>query len=192
MAFDFALVFSPFKVRAYMDAVERWNTLVPAECWPCVVLNNHDQPRSPGRYGGDAAMAKALAAFLLTARGTPFVYYGEELGMTNGKIARREIVDPVGVKYWPLNSGRDPERTPMQWDNGAFAGFSNARPWLPVNRDFRTVNVAAQSSVLSATAGTGISGKILLGTHRGAGTLPVGGSLAFSPYEALIVEGKST
>jgi alpha-glucosidase len=78
---------------------------------------------------------------LLTLRGTPFLYYGEEIGMSNGKIPRAELQDPVGKRYWPFQPGRDPERTPMQWSAEPNAGFSSGRPWLRVNVDYRRVNV---------------------------------------------------
>jgi len=81
---------------------------------------------------------------LLTLRGTPFLYYGEEIGMRDGPVKKGEIVDPVGKKYWPFNKGRDPERTPMQWSDAQNGGFSSAAPWLPVNPDYRRINVRAQ------------------------------------------------
>jgi alpha-glucosidase len=82
---------------------------------------------------------------MLTIRGTPFLYYGEEIGMTCGRLPRAALRDPLGIATWPLRSlGRDPERTPMQWDASPNAGFTSGRPWLPVNPDFRSRNVAAQ------------------------------------------------
>ena len=99
--------------------------------------------------------ARVLAAMLLTAWGTPFLYYGEEIGMKNGAITRRQIRDPVGIKYWPLNKGRDPERTPMQWSADANAGFSAAEPWLPVADTYREVNVRPRWTIRArSSAGT--------------------------------------
>jgi alpha-glucosidase len=84
---------------------------------------------------------------LLTLRGSPFLYYGEELGMTCGSISRKELRDPLGLKTWPLSFlGRDPERTPMQWDGSPWAGFSSSMPWLPLNADWRVRNVEAQAA----------------------------------------------
>ena len=83
---------------------------------------------------------------LLTLKGTPFLYYGEEIGMRNGTIGRAELQDPLGRRTWPLPLGRDPERTPMQWSDSEAAGFTSATPWLPVNRDYRERNVARQRS----------------------------------------------
>lgn len=144
LAFDFTLIHQPFDAESFSRAVAAWYAAIPAKGWPCTVLGNHDQGRSFSRHGGDPARARVAAAMLLTLRGTPFMYYGEEIGMKNGRIGRRDMADPLGKRYWPLAAGRDPERTPMQWTDGTNAGFSTARPWLPVNDDYRRVNVAAQ------------------------------------------------
>jgi len=85
-------------------------------------------------------------ALLLSLRGTPFMYYGEEIGMRDIHLRRGEILDPPGQKYWPFYKGRDGCRSPMQWDAGAQAGFSTARPWLPVHPDYLQRNVAAQQA----------------------------------------------
>ena len=77
-------------------------------------------------------------------RGTPFIYYGEEIGMPNVKIERKEIMDPLGKRYWPIYSGRDSARTPMRWTNMENAGFSNAKPWLPIGNDLKKNNVYTQ------------------------------------------------
>ncbi len=118
LAFDFSLIFSKYGARHFRDCLARWYAALPERGWPCLVLNNHDQPRSMTRWcrGRDGEKkARVLAALLLTAWGTPFLYYGEEIGMKNGRVRRGRIQDPVGKKYWPFNKGRDPERTPMQW-----------------------------------------------------------------------------
>jgi alpha-glucosidase len=149
MAFNFAFLYCPWEARAFASAVERWELLLGQDLWPNYTLSNHDQPRAYGRYsrGGDAeARARVAAALLLTLRGTPFLYYGEELGMGNGRIPRARLQDPVGKRYWPFHPGRDPERTPMQWSSAPQAGFSTQEPWLPLNPDWRTRNVEAQRS----------------------------------------------
>ncbi len=114
------------------------------------VLSNHDRPRAYDRYGDGAsndAIARLLATMLLTLRGAPFIYYGEEIGMVTTEPTRREDVrDPVGKRYWPGDKGRDGERTPMQWDGTAAAGFTTGRPWLPVPPTAATRNVAAQAA----------------------------------------------
>lgn len=147
LVFNFALQAQKWDPRAFYRVVADWEGRLPAGAWPCWVLNNHDNPRSTTRYAAGTltdARAKLAAAMLLTLRGTPFLYYGEEIGMRQGDIPRAELLDPPGRKYWPLYKGRDGCRTPMQWNGASQAGFSSARPWLRVNPDFKTRNVEAQ------------------------------------------------
>jgi alpha-glucosidase len=116
--------------------------------WPTYVISNHDIVRSAVRYGDgkhDDAIAKLMAGMYLTLRGTPIMYYGEELGMVNNDPTRKEDVkDPIGKLGWPEEKGRDGERTPMQWDQSPNAGFSTAKPWLPVPQSYKTHNVATE------------------------------------------------
>ena len=118
----------------------------PAGGWPVYHLSNHDVDRHWNRYGDGSnndAIARMMATLLLTLRGTPILYYGEELGMENGDPERVEDVkDPIGKLFWPKNKGRDGERTPMQWDATENAGFSRQPPWLPVPESARKKNVA--------------------------------------------------
>jgi alpha-glucosidase len=81
---------------------------------------------------------------LLTLRGTPYLYYGEEIGMRDISLRRDEILDPPGKRFWPFYKGRDGCRSPMQWDDTAYAGFSSAKPWLPVHPNYRIRNVKSQ------------------------------------------------
>jgi alpha-glucosidase len=117
--------------------------------WPTWVISNHDIERSYNRYGDGAHnddIAKLMAALYLTLRGTPIMYYGEELGMENNDPKRKEDVkDPKGRTGWPADKGRDGERTPMQWNDAENAGFSTHAPWLPVPPSYKTHNVAAES-----------------------------------------------
>ena len=110
------------------------------------VVSNHDIVRSYVRYGdgrNNQAIAKLMASLYLTLRGTPIMYYGEEIGMQNTDPVRKEDVkDPIGRLGWPLEKGRDGERTPMQWDDSPNAGFTRGTPWLPVSPSYRTVNVS--------------------------------------------------
>jgi alpha-glucosidase len=112
------------------------------------VVSNHDMPRVYDRYGDgqhNDQIAKLMAAMYLTLRGTPIMYYGEELGMENNDPKRREDVqDPIGRRGWPQEKGRDGERTPMQWDATTNAGFSKAKPWNPVDPRFAKYNVAVE------------------------------------------------
>jgi alpha-glucosidase len=117
--------------------------------WPVYVIGNHDMPRSYVRYGDgqhNDSIAKLMAGLYLTLRGTPILYYGEEIGMENNDPKRREEVqDPIGKLGWPEEKGRDGERTPMQWSDGANAGFTRSTPWLPVPLSSATHNVARES-----------------------------------------------
>jgi alpha-glucosidase len=128
-----------------------------AKGWPVFVISNHDIIRSYNRYGDgkhNDAIAKLMAVFYLTLRGTPIMYYGEEIGMENNDPRRKEDVqDPIGRTGWPAEKGRDGERTPMQWNGAPNAGFSEKAPWLPVPPSYTTHNVESESkdpdSVLS-------------------------------------------
>jgi alpha-glucosidase len=117
--------------------------------WPTYVISNHDIERSYNRYGDGTHnddIAKLMGAFYLTLRGTPIMYYGEELGMENNNPKRKEDVkDPEGRTGWPKEIGRDGERTPMQWNDTTNAGFSTHEPWLPVPPSYKAHNVATES-----------------------------------------------
>jgi alpha-glucosidase len=123
-------------MRRSVDEVE---AAVPTFAWPNYVLGNHDQWRLASRLGGQP-QARLAAVLLLTLRGTPTLYYGDELGLENGIIPADAIQDPQGRNLGPERS-RDVARTPMQWDDGPYAGFSDAEPWLPVSADHRGRNV---------------------------------------------------
>lgn len=139
--------------RAHVAAMEA------AGEWPVYVVGNHDTRRVATRFDDGRhrdQIAKAIGALQLTLRGTPILYYGEELGMTNNDPTRREDVrDPIGRRGWPKEIGRDGERTPMQWTSGPNAGFSTGAtgaavapakaPWLPVPASAATHNVASES-----------------------------------------------
>ncbi len=116
--------------------------------WPVYVLSNHDIRRVYDRYGDgmhNDQIAKLMASLYLTLRGTAVMYYGEEIGMENNDPRRPEDVkDSMGKLGWPKEKGRDGERTPMQWNAGANAGFSTVVPWLPVDQRFKTYNVASE------------------------------------------------
>ena len=136
---------------------KRDNLFEAAKAWPTTVLGNHDKPRIASRYARGELDDQALIAMalLLTVRGTPYLYYGEEIGMRDIKLKRSEIMDPPGKKYWPIFKGRDGCRSPMQWNSSDYAGFSTAQPWLKVHPDYPKRNVAAQqadpASILNLT-----------------------------------------
>jgi alpha-glucosidase len=136
-----------WSAEEFRESVDRLERLLPAGGWPCYYLSNHDLVRHRTRLGkgGDAAArAKVAAAMMLTLRGTPILYYGEELGMPHSKVARKEIVDPIGKKWWPIPVGRDGSRTPMQWSADRYAGFSGAEPWLRVDGSHTGINAERQ------------------------------------------------
>jgi len=122
-----------------------------AHGWPVYVLSNHDIRRYIDRYGtaeNKDQVAKVVSALYLTLRGSAIMYYGEEIGMENNDPKRVEDVkDVIGKKGWPQEIGRDGERTPMQWNASVNAGFNQgAPPWLPVDANYVTHNVAAETS----------------------------------------------
>jgi alpha-glucosidase len=136
------LKFSAPVFREHIDAVEATGE------WPVFVVGNHDIQRSWNRYGDgqhDDQIAKGMAAMYLTLRGTPIMYYGEEIGMLNNDPTRREDVkDPIGRLGWPKEKGRDGERTPMQWNSDPNAGFSTGTPWNAIPETYKTYNVAEE------------------------------------------------
>ena len=143
MPFNFQLIQTPWRADAVAELVENYEAALPEGGWPNWVLGNHDQPRIAARIG--EAQARIAAMLLLTLRGTPTLYYGDELGLGRVPIPPDRVRDP-----WELNEpghGRDPERTPMQWDDGPGAGFSTAEPWLPLSPDAQTRNVDALQDV---------------------------------------------
>jgi alpha-glucosidase len=105
-------------------------------------LGNHDNPRVATRVG--RAQARVAAMLLLTLRGTPTLYYGDEIGMRDVAIAPYQVQDPCEKNLPGLGIGRDPCRTPMQWDGSVHAGFTVGEPWLPVSPDYLSVNASAQ------------------------------------------------
>lgn len=126
------------------DVVDRYERLLPEGAWPNWSLGNHDKHRVASRIG--AAQARIGMMLLLTLRGTPTIYYGEELGMEDAWIPPEHIQDPWDIKAPGLGVGRDTERTPMLWDRSPNAGFcpESATSWLPITYDYNQLNVQAQ------------------------------------------------
>jgi alpha-glucosidase len=139
LPFNFSLLQTAWNADAIAQLVSEYEAALPNGGWPNWVLGNHDRPRVASRVG--RAQARNAAILLLTLRGTPTIYYGDELGMTDVAIPPDRVQDPFEKNVPGIGVGRDGCRTPMQWDAGAFAGFSTAEPWLPLARDFRNVNV---------------------------------------------------
>ncbi len=145
-AFDFSLTRCRRNARAYAAAIGRWLRVQPASGWPCWVLGNHDISRLATRIGGRRSdeAARVAAALLLTQRGTPFIYNGEELALPDVRLRRGEILDPPGRRLWPFYRGRDGCRAPMPWTGGPNGGFTTGRPWLPLEPGYPSRNVEAQ------------------------------------------------
>jgi alpha-glucosidase len=142
LPFNFQLVRAPWDAPHIARLIRDYEQALPEGAWPNWVLGNHDQHRIASRIG--RAQARVAAMLLLTLRGTPTLYYGDEVGMADVAIPPGQVHDPVERNVPGLGLGRDPERTPMQWSADANAGFSTARPWLPVAPDYREFNVAAE------------------------------------------------
>jgi alpha-glucosidase len=140
LPFNFHLVTSPWAARDFADFIAEYERMVPQGGWPNWVLGNHDRPRIASRVG--AERVRVAAMLLLTLRGTPTMYYGDEIGMQDVPIPPDRLVDPAGAVNPAMN--RDPQRTPMQWDASEQAGFTTGQPWLPIAEDAVMVNVAAQ------------------------------------------------
>ena len=140
MPFNFKLLYSQWDAKTVRAVVDELEAVLPDGGWPNYVLGNHDESRLASRVG--KAQSRVAAMLLLTLRGTPTLYMGDEIGMVNVDIPPEYIQDPPGLLHPAF--GRDPCRTPMQWDDSSNAGFSDAdvqRLWLPVGDDYHEVNV---------------------------------------------------
>ena len=140
LPFNFALLETQWNARAVAQLVSEYEAALPPGGWPNWVLGNHDRPRIASRVG--RAQARVAAMLLLTLRGTPTLYYGDEIGMIQVEIPPERICDPFEKNVPGLGLGRDGARTPMQWDSEPHAGFSHAAPWLPLALDAAVWNVA--------------------------------------------------
>jgi alpha-glucosidase len=140
LPFNFQLLSTAWRAPDIAELVEKYQAALPAGGWPNWVLSNHDRPRIAARAGLEQARIGAM--LLLTLRGTPTLYYGDELGIGHVEIAPDLVKDPWAKREPGLGVGRDPSRTPMQWDAAAFAGFSEHEPWLPLTPDHKARNVA--------------------------------------------------
>ncbi len=168
LPFNFNLVkLKAWNAQAVRELVERYEAALPAGGWPNWVLGNHDQPRIASRVGQpQATLAQML---LLTLRGTPTLYYGDEIGMEDVPIPPAQVVDPQGLRT--PGYGRDPERTPMQWDAAPGAGFTTGTPWLPFAKDYTSRNVTAQRANLRSLLALT---RHLLGLRRASQALSLG------------------
>ena len=142
LPFNFQLIHARWDAKHLAELVEEYDRAIPEGGWPNWVLGNHDQHRIATRVG--AAQARVAAMLLLTLRGTPTVYYGDEIGMHDVPIPPELVQDPFEKNVPGKGLGRDPERTPMQWSAAPNAGFTTGTPWLPVADDYATINVEAE------------------------------------------------
>ncbi len=184
LPFNFQLINAPWDAAKVRKMVDDYEAILPADAWPNWVLGNHDQHRLATRVGGH--QARVANMLLLTLRGTPTCYYGDELGMENVPIPLHQIQDPPALNQPEVAHivGRDPERTPMQWDASPNAGFSapDAKdPWLPLMANYTEINVAQESpnpySFLSFF-------KRLLAYRRATPALNVGSYRSLEPNNA--------
>jgi alpha-glucosidase len=139
LPFNFQLIQTAWNAREISTLVNEYEQALPAGGWPNWVLGNHDQPRIGARVG--PAQARVAAMLLLTLRGTPTMYYGDEIGLGKIEIPPERVQDPWEKNEPGLGIGRDPERTPMQWDASRHAGFTTAEPWLPLSSESERCNV---------------------------------------------------
>jgi alpha-glucosidase len=142
LPFNFHLILTAWQAPAIAQLIELYEAALPGNAWPNWVLGNHDRSRVATRVG--LPQARIAGMLLLTLRGTPTLYQGDEIGMQDVPIPPEAVQDPVERNLPGLGLGRDPERTPMQWDGSPHAGFSSVKPWLPVASDFLQVNVEVE------------------------------------------------
>jgi alpha-glucosidase len=142
LPFNFQLLFTAWNASSVGALIEEYEQALPTGAWPNWVLGNHDQKRVASRIG--SRQARVAAMLLLTLRGTPTLYYGDEIGMRDVPIPLEAVRDPWEKREPGLGLGRDPQRTPMQWNASFAAGFSGGTPWLPVADDYPQINVGSE------------------------------------------------
>lgn len=142
LPFNFQLIAAEWHARKIAHRIAKYEAALPPGGWPNWVLGNHDRPRIATKVG--AEQARVAMMLLLTLRGTPTMYYGDELAMEDVPIPAHLVQDPRELNEPGIGMGRDPVRTPMAWDATTNAGFSTADPWLPLHADWAQRNMAAQ------------------------------------------------
>jgi alpha-glucosidase len=176
LPFNFNLMWQRWSPGPILAYIKEYEAALPTSGWPSWVLGNHDQKRVASRVG--PAQARVAMLILLTLRGTPTLYYGDELGLENVPIPRGQEQDPFGLAH--PEQGRDPVRTPMPWSAEAGAGFTTGKPWLPLGDDYaeRSVELLRddQASMLNLT-------RALLALRRSSAALSLGS------WHAVDVEG---
>ncbi len=170
LVFLFKSLRTPFRAQAFRDLISEFESAFPEPLHPTYVFGNHDRPRQMERLGNSIARARLLAAFQMSVRGVPFVYYGDELGLSHHPMPRESAQDPIAERFGfipklllpvlrkrGILTNRDQCRSPMPWHGGPHAGFASPdapEPWLPLHPQSAIMNVAAQRedprSVLAA------------------------------------------
>jgi alpha-glucosidase len=181
LPFNFHLISTPWVPAEVARLIEAYETALPDGAWPNWVLGNHDRSRVASRLG--PKQARVAAMLLLTLRGTPTIYQGEEIGMSDVPIPPEQVQDPWEKNVPGLGLGRDPVRTPMPWTADQKAGFTTGEPWLPLGPDQRDMNIAAQAadphSVLSLYRG-------LLATRRAEPVLSIGSYVPIAATDSVL------
>ena len=144
LSFDQSLIFTSFNASKWQRSAKRWYEAVGRHRTPTWILNNHDVSRSISRFRNNEQKARLAAFFLFTQRGAIFIYYGEELGLRDSFVCRKDMQDPLGRKYWPFGKGRDPQLGPMPWSVGVNHGFTEGSPWLPFAKNANQYTVENQ------------------------------------------------
>ncbi|MGC5780599.1 alpha-amylase family glycosyl hydrolase [Methylobacterium sp. NFXW15] len=169
LPFNFQLIQAAWNASGIAKLIREYEAALPEGGWPNWVLGNHDQPRIAAKVGD--AQARVAAMLLLTLRGTPTLYYGDEIGLARVDIPHDRIQDPWEKSEPGLGFGRDPQRTPMQWDASPGAGFTTGEPWLPLSADHTARNIEA----LSADSGSILTlYRRLLALRRSTSALSIG------------------
>ncbi len=184
LPFNFQLIELPWDARAIAEAIVAYEDALPPHGWPNWVLGNHDQHRVATRIGDE--QARVAAMLLMTLRGTPTLYYGDEIGMRNVDVPAERERDPA--RFDSVTGGRDPERTPMRWDTTPTAGFTSGEPWLPIGGDVASINVA------TATAEAGSILELyrrLIALRRSEPALTIGQWAPISADDGLLVYERS-
>ena len=171
LPFNFELITAPWNADHILDYARRYEAALPEGAWPNWVLGNHDRRRIASRVG--PAQARVAMMLLLTLRGTPTIYQGDELGLENAPIPAEAVQDPWERNAPGLGLGRDPVRAPLPWTDGAGGGFTTGRPWLPMPRG---TSVEAQS---------GDAGSMLSLTHRLVALRRAEPALALGAWEGI-------
>jgi alpha-glucosidase len=146
LAFNFPFINAAFDTDALRSVVERTERVLPPGAWPVWTGSNHDVSRLATRWAsGDPIKIRAAIMMLLTLRGTPVLYEGDEIGLTDTTLSEEDLHDPVGRRFWPAYRGRDPVRTPMPWRDQPGGGFTDpsVKPWLPIG-NLAAHNVTSQ------------------------------------------------